>query len=408
MNYKFPIIERIEDVLPAIAGRDEFIVAEREGYTVINYNVGFADTFTIDENDVMENHGRMIPKGVMRRECRGLIFGPDGRIMSRSVHKFFNVNEREETQIHMLDMSKPHEILEKMDGSMIRPIMVDGEVRLATKMGVTDTALVAERWLHGQEKFRRAEMLGILETAIFDGVTPIFEFIAPNNRIVLEYAQADLVLLALRDNRTGYYFSLDSQVGQEFCDLFTRVPAYGSVDGSFAEYIERARARVGREGDVIRFADGHMVKIKNDWYVQIHKTKDQIRNDRNILALLLNNALDDVMGFLDINDRARVLDYERRYHEAYRGRLAELEAIARRVLAEAGGDRKTLATVVLPQSGLAREEWAFMFNAANGRDMNEMLQAYVMSKLGSTARYNEMAAFIGLSTQAEEELAVDE
>ena len=39
MNYKFPYIKNISDVLPAIAGRDEFTVAEKEGYTVINYNV---------------------------------------------------------------------------------------------------------------------------------------------------------------------------------------------------------------------------------------------------------------------------------------------------------------------------------------------------------------------------------
>ena len=45
MNYEFPIINKISDVLPAIEGRDEFVVAEKEGYTVINYNVMMADTF---------------------------------------------------------------------------------------------------------------------------------------------------------------------------------------------------------------------------------------------------------------------------------------------------------------------------------------------------------------------------
>lgn len=45
MNYEFPLIRNISDVLPAIAGRDEFVVAEKEGYTVINYNVMMGDTF---------------------------------------------------------------------------------------------------------------------------------------------------------------------------------------------------------------------------------------------------------------------------------------------------------------------------------------------------------------------------
>ena len=50
MNYEFPHITNISDVLPAIEGRDEFVVAEKEGYTVINYNVMMADTFP----DVLE------------------------------------------------------------------------------------------------------------------------------------------------------------------------------------------------------------------------------------------------------------------------------------------------------------------------------------------------------------------
>ena len=45
MHYRFPEIRHISDVLPHIVGRDEFVVAEREGYTVINYVVAMADTF---------------------------------------------------------------------------------------------------------------------------------------------------------------------------------------------------------------------------------------------------------------------------------------------------------------------------------------------------------------------------
>ena len=42
MNYDFPVIKNISDVLPAIEGRDEFVVAEKDGYNVINYNVMMA------------------------------------------------------------------------------------------------------------------------------------------------------------------------------------------------------------------------------------------------------------------------------------------------------------------------------------------------------------------------------
>ena len=400
MNYEFPIIERIEDVLPAIAGRDEFIVAEREGYTVINYNVGFADTFNIDPDDVMENHGRMIPKGLMRRECRGLIFGTDGSLMSRPFHKFFNLGEREETQLHNIDFSRPHVIMEKMDGSMIRPIWVRGDqregdylaaLRLATKMGVTDTAVAAEAIV------TRAQMEWMM-IMFRQGVTPLFEFISPENRIVIEYDRAELVLLAMRVNRTGEYLDIREMDGNEF---FPVVPHYGSVDGNIEEYIARQRGRSGREGDIIAFGN-ERYKFKNDWYVRVHKIKDRIVTDRHILALLLNGELDDVKAHLGQRDRDRVDAYERRFHEAFRAKLAEMEGKAEALLGMAGGDRKKLATVVLPASGLPQSEWGFMFNAANGKNMNEMLMAFVQNKLGGTTNYNEMAKFLGLAEDAGE------
>jgi len=78
MNYEFPLIRNISDVLPAIEGRDEFIVAEKEGYTVINYNVMMADTFpdiTVEDyiihssTEALESY-----YAATRRECRGIIF----------------------------------------------------------------------------------------------------------------------------------------------------------------------------------------------------------------------------------------------------------------------------------------------------------------------------------------------
>jgi hypothetical protein len=56
------------------------------------------------------------------RECRGIIFHKaTGQMLARRLHKFFNINEMEETAPERLDMSRPHVLLEKADG------YVDGE-----------------------------------------------------------------------------------------------------------------------------------------------------------------------------------------------------------------------------------------------------------------------------------------
>lgn len=71
-------IEHIDKLLPHVQDRKDFIIAKRDGYTVIDY--GFVD------NDTFDHPARV--------QCRGIKFGPDGRILARPFHKFFNLGER--------------------------------------------------------------------------------------------------------------------------------------------------------------------------------------------------------------------------------------------------------------------------------------------------------------------------
>ena len=191
MRYKFPEIRHLDDVRPAIAGADEFIIAEREWGSVVNYLVSMKDTFPPVEtvNDAI------------RRECRGLLFYPDGRIMSRRLQKFFNIGERDETQSHLVDLSQPHVILEKMDGSMITPVFTEDGVRWGTKMGITDVSAQAEAFVRNHLVYEvMAEECRDL------GLTPIFEWCSRQQRIVVDYPDDRLVLIAMRD--TSWFGSI--------------------------------------------------------------------------------------------------------------------------------------------------------------------------------------------------------
>ena len=50
----------------------------------------------------------------------------------------------------------------------------------------------------------------------------------------------------------------------------------------------------GIEGFVVRLADGQMIKIKTDWYLVRHKTKDSINNPRNLFEAIISEAVDDI------------------------------------------------------------------------------------------------------------------
>ncbi len=368
MNYAFPVINTIDDVLPAIAGRDEFVVAQRDFGTVINYLVAMPDTFKMEgPDDVM---------GAIRRECRGLIFDLEGRIMSRPFHKFFNVNEKEETQAHMLDLSRPHTVMDKLDGSMIRPVRMDGMVRLATKMGVTDIAIEAEKLLDPVQ-------YAWLEDMMVEGYTPIFEYVAPTNKIVVDYAEAKLILTAVRETVTGDYTSL-----RQWAAPFELVRTDSSIH-DFNAYLSFKRGETLREGDIIRFADGHMVKVKNDWYVQIHKTKDIVRVDRNIVELVLGETIDDTRAMLDPSDLVRVDQVEADFWAAFQnaeGRLEGLEMLARTIY---GADKKRISLEMVPNL-INKADGGFMFKLMDGHAIRDLLLDHCKKNIGSTPKYDAL------------------
>lgn len=313
----FPAINHIDDVLPHIAGRSEFIVAQRDGYQVIDYNFALADSFD----------------DPMRLECRGIKFAPGGRIIARPLHKFMNLGETAATQPHVLDFSLPHVVTEKLDGSMIHACLVEGEVVFMTRMGRTDVARKAERHL---DRHVETECRGMLDA----GLTPIFEFTAPDNRIVIRYDESKLSMLAVRDNLTGEY--LDRRDYDDACsfmgiDIVTHHLSDWNSGQAFLDY---ARSVTGREGFVVRFDNGLWVKAKGEDYVLKHKAKESVLQEKNVLALILSGGLDDVLPLLDADDRAAI----ERYRDEVLNGIGERAQVIDRIVADGAHlDQKTFA-----------------------------------------------------------------
>lgn len=340
MKYDFPLIENISDVLPAIEGSSEFIVAEREGYTVINYHVVTTDTFP--PVNVSGGSAKMRAErsrhAAIRRECRGIIFDSvSGHILRRPFHKFFNLNEKVETQTQNISLDAEHEILDKLDGSMIAPFIVGDRMIWGTKMGDTEVAQPVHEFVASNPNY-----VDLAITAItFMGMTPIFEWCSRKQRIVIDYSEDQLVLIAMRDMKTGVY--TDYNLLQEWADAYNvpvvgRNPKFDDVE----KLMEFARNLVDEEGFVVRFSDGHMVKMKSDWYVAIHKAKEAILWDRNIVQLVLDEKLDDVMAHLPNEDRIRLEDFRDNFWKIITAKQAEVVAEINDIR-KSKMDRKTFA-----------------------------------------------------------------
>ena len=290
----FPEINHINDILPFIADRPEFKVTDKGWYSAINYMVAYDDSFDCP----------------VRAECRGLIFDKSGKLISRPYHKFFNVGEKSYTSVDSLDLSMPHVVLDKLDGSMIRPIPCDTGFRLGTKAGVTDVAMNAEVFIADKPNYSE-----FIEYLLMIGATPIFEWVSRKNRIVVDYDKDDLILTAIRYNTTGRYVNYETTY-----DLATRynipiVRAWGKSycrEGNVAGFVESIREwSDDAEGIIIRFDDGRMLKVKTADYVLRHKCKESIRLEKNVLSVILNDSLDDLLPLLDSSpsDRDRIVEF---------------------------------------------------------------------------------------------------
>ena len=379
---KFPLIQGINDVLPFAEGHDEITVMRKDDgagafYTVVNYmhqtNSTFANT----------------PEGRYRREFRGLIFDADGRLISRPFHKFFNLGEKEEVSLDSIDWSRPHVVQEKMDGSMVRPFMLHGKRVWGTKAGLTEVAQEAE------DVFAAKDVDGAMSMWVDDQLakarTPIFEYIGPKNRIVVGYQEADIVYLALRDNLTGEYVQPETPFPG------SRVPEYGSVSEIDA-YVAKVRGDTGREGDVVLFEDGTRIKIKSEWYVEIHGIKETLAKDRYIALQALDETLDDALAVLQPEERPIVIEKADAFIRAYMKKKSFVEGLVRDVDAwteSYDGDnmRKSLALEFVPALP-RKEDSKYVFFHVDGKDALAAMESDVRRKLQKDSRYDEMMEWL--------------
>ena len=375
MDYQFPHITCLDDVLPAIEGRDEFIVAHREWGIVVNYMVSMADTFPA-VNDVND---------AIRRECRGILFYPDGRIMSRRLHKFFNVNERDETAAHKIDLSQPHVILEKLDGSMITPVITDAGIRWGTKMGITEVSMQAEEFVA-----RNPQYSMFAQDMWIQGLTPIFEWCSRKQRIVVDYPQDRLVLIAIRDTVTGAYKSYDRMMTYAESYNIDLVKAYDGTTENMEHLIAETRAMEDAEGWIIRFDDGQMLKVKGDWYVRIHKTKDNLLWEKNVVDLLINEKMDDVKPYMLDDDIRRVEAFETDFWIGVNDAVNRYEQYFQNALAF-GLDRKGYAQHWLPAIK-HNDPFApvFVFARFDGKDPRDLIINQIKKNTGTQTKIDSV------------------
>lgn len=222
-------------------------------------------------------------------EARGVTFDTEsGDLISLPFEKFFNVNEKSFTQASLFGDAEITP-LDKYDGSMITPVVINGEVFVKTKKSFySDVAQAAQKNL--PENVR--------DLCIFMSemnATPIFEYMSPENKVVIDYGNdPKWTLLAARRHEDGEYVNLPSLAGIALVygvDCVVKNP--NDLESCQVHDVLLTAAQIeGVEGWVFQH-EGKRYKVKTQWYLDRHRMLDV--RERDIAELVLDEKLDDVM-----------------------------------------------------------------------------------------------------------------
>ena len=281
--FKLPTYEEAMEIVNSC--EDDVFIVNRGvingfDYAMFNYRLAsYKDFIDVDDR---------------RLEMRGLTFIKNGDTWDRhaGLHKFFNVSENESTDIELIKDKRVMYISEKLDGSVIMPILLpNGEIVMKSKMSFeSDQAKLAQTVVDNHNGVRSA-----IKACLEDNFMPIMELISPYNQIVLSYDKTELRFIQVRDAE-GNYVDVPGKTGRYGVSIAEQLSTY---DCTIESIIEHFKDKTEVEGVVIQFSDGQFVKVKTEWYCEMHHLVGyDATRENELIRTILEDRIDDALSML--------------------------------------------------------------------------------------------------------------
>ena len=253
----------------------KFIV---DGFNISIFNYRLAQWSDFVENDAYEMRGLTY------------VFNSDGSYRSFILlDKFFNLNQVPDSMYSVVKNFSIKNISNKEDGSIGSFIKLpNGRVLGKSKMSFESNQAIGMNSIYESD----SDIKKFVDFTLDKDITAIFEYVSPRNRIVLRYLSDQLILLKLRDNKTGEYLDIE-----DYKNEIGDIKVANFFNFSLDELIELAKTIEDVEGWVIQFENGLMIKIKGAWYCARHGllTNDLYR-ENILLGYILDDLIDDILG----------------------------------------------------------------------------------------------------------------
>jgi RNA ligase len=269
----------LKEALKEVEGNRFFKTLERDGLVKISYRFNSPKVFDTP----------------LKRELRGITFSREtGRVLSRPYHKFFNLGETEETERERFT-GREFIFREKLDGTMLHPVLVGGEVKLLTQKDFENP-----QTKKGEELLKKNPALYRKTKEMIErGYTPIFELISPEFQLVIPYDKEEFLLTEVRNNETGEY--LLEKLEGELIEAGFKLPK--KITGKFEEVEGELQLAENIEGFVLKdFSVKEpfplFVKLKSPWYYEHHHAFTYLHNipSHKLFNLYLMGRHDEVFS----------------------------------------------------------------------------------------------------------------
>lgn len=324
------------------------------------------------------------------RQARGIILDGDSNIVSRPYEKFFNYLEldwREDLDEDIKMLSKwekePYTVIEKLDGSLAVVSQYKGEL-LYTSSGSLQGKFphMFKEWFDKNLKPRQKRNL----KSLTETYTLLFEYVGPNNRIVVPYKKNQMILHGVIHTQTGRELfdeapfkkiaddigvETANRMGQIELETLMRVKRQDFTDNLF-------------EGFVVRFDSGKRLKIKTDHYVELHSdytlgfgAVDTKNKTKLYIEKINNGTIDDLLAIVTERRDRSMSDYINKVISLHK-EFNQLVKESKKIVKEEGFTKRDYAINV------GSENWIDKLVLNNGKDdkIENMRTNFILERTG--------------------------
>jgi T4 RnlA family RNA ligase len=227
---------------------------------------------------------------------RSLITDKVGNVLSSGFPKFFNYGEKPECYPKP-EKYQDWKILNKLDGSLLIADLVNGVFSMRTR----GTASYIT-----QENYKDFELLPAKYPKIPEFLkynqhySLLFEILTPNNVIVVRPKEVEFYFLGAISKET-----LEMANGEDLLTIWKQIgcpPVPEQYEFSSAMDLSSLSETVkywkGKEGVVLVYNNGqNRIKLKSDWYCQLHRIKSQLSSTNNLVEYYVQNKMPSYEDF---------------------------------------------------------------------------------------------------------------